>query len=121
MTKSILTLTPTAINQVEQLLNKNANKVFRIWVRDEGCSGKKYKLKLEDTTQPNDLPISVGKAKVYIAEDSVSALMGTVIDCKIDKTLDSWKWIFNNPNAYHSCGCGESFSVNKELKPSGDE
>lgn len=111
MSSDILTLTPAAISQLEKIMQKNSDKIFRISVLDKGCSGKKYDLKIDNKSKETDIKIPAGTANVYIDKKSAAFIGGTILDCKTNQKLGSWEWIFTNPHAINHCGCGESFSV----------
>ena len=54
------------------------------------------------------------KEKIIVDKNSLRYLVGTELDFVRDGLNSSFK--FNNPNAAESCGCGESFSLKKELE-----
>lgn len=106
----IISLTDTAIARVKKVLQQqNPNGVFRIAVKDSGCSGKKYVVEVVPQAETHDDKIVAGDATVYVDHASVKYLQGTQLDC-IEKGLGMWQWIFNNPRSKASCGCGESFA-----------
>lgn len=107
-----MTLTPQAIARIKEL-QQTQKGVFYIGVRDAGCNGKKYVVDM--IPQPNlaeQEAIKMNDVEIYVDKNSVPYLQGLQLDC-INKGLGMWIWDFKNPNAKGSCGCGESFSVEK--------
>lgn len=108
---SILTLTPSAVEQVKELLSQEPaghGKHLRVYVENGGCSGLQYGL-VFDEKRPDDL--SAGSAGVTVLVDPFSAgyLRGTVVDYVDALTGGGFK--LKNPNARQSCGCGKSFEA----------
>jgi iron-sulfur cluster assembly protein len=83
---------------------------LRIGIKAGGCSGLSYTFAWEaaprDTDHVFDGPEG---AKVFVDRKSYEFIKGTTLD--YDTSLVSKGFIFNNPNAKSSCGCGTSFSV----------
>ncbi|PYR93330.1 MAG: Fe-S cluster assembly scaffold SufA [Acidobacteria bacterium] len=83
---------------------------LRIGIKAGGCSGLSYTFAWEaaprDTDHVFDGPEG---AKVFVDRKSYQFIKGTTLD--YDTSLVSKGFIFNNPNAKSSCGCGTSFSV----------
>lgn len=83
---------------------------LRIAIKAGGCSGLSYTFVWEPGPRENDLVFEgPGGSKVYVDPKSHRFLDGTTLD--YDTSLVSKGFIFNNPNAKASCGCGTSFSV----------
>lgn len=113
-----ITLTDAAANQIKSILTKDnypQSMYLYVGVKGGGCSGLQYVLDLRDEAQgpPNEndelflsheIPI-VCDLKSFI----VGNLGGTVIDYQ--ESLMGAGFVFNNPNAKHSCGCGSSYSA----------
>lgn len=115
----IVTLTDSAIKQVSALLereNKDRNNHgLRLAIKGGGCSGLSYELKFDDV-QEKDLIQDFALAnsqdlgiKVFIDPKSSIYLKGMTVD--FDDGLMGKGFVFKNPNASNTCGCGESFSV----------
>jgi iron-sulfur cluster assembly protein len=108
----IVELTPNAIAQVSQLLDKEAKDLskfgLRLAIKGGGCSGLSYDLKF-DEQKDNDYVQSFDKFKVFIDPKSSIYLKNMIID--FDDSLTGKGFTFSNPNATNTCGCGESFSV----------
>ncbi|MCA8878565.1 MAG: iron-sulfur cluster assembly accessory protein [Rhodobacteraceae bacterium] len=80
---------------------------LRIMVQGGGCAGLQYGMALELSRQADDTVIEAGEVTVLIDPESQSYLSGTVIDFVTG--LEGSGFVFNNPNASSSCGCGKSF------------
>lgn len=80
---------------------------LRLMVQNGGCSGLKYGMALELEAQPDDAVVQQGDVTVLIDPASQEHLNGTRIDFVSD--LNNTGFVFDNPNAASSCGCGKSF------------
>ena len=108
----MLTMTDTAVSQLKQLLKKedNAEKALRVYVSPGGCSGFSYMLDLtEEAKGDSDKELESNGVKMLIDEKSSLYLDGTEIDFK-DEVMGRG-FVFKNPNATSTCGCGSSFSA----------
>lgn len=107
---NIISLTDAAIARVKKILQQQKDTgVFHIAVKESGCSGKKYVVEVVPQPEAHDAKITAGDVTVYVAHDSIKYLQGTQLDC-VEKGLGMWQWVFENPKAKASCGCGESFA-----------
>ncbi len=83
---------------------------LRIGIKAGGCSGLSYTFAWEATPRESDRVFEGAEgAKVFVDPKSFQFIKGTTLD--YDMSLVSKGFIFNNPNAKSSCGCGTSFSV----------
>jgi iron-sulfur cluster assembly protein len=83
---------------------------LRIAIKAGGCSGLSYTFAWEPAPRAGDQTFEGPEgARVFIDGKSFKFLDGTTLD--YDTSLVSKGFIFNNPNAKSSCGCGTSFSV----------
>ena len=83
---------------------------LRIGIKAGGCSGLSYTFAWEATPRDGDHVFEGSEgAKVFVDPRSHKFIDGTTLD--YDTSLVSKGFIFNNPNAKASCGCGTSFSV----------
>lgn len=80
---------------------------LRLMVQSGGCAGLKYGMALELEAQPDDTVVDFGEVTVLIDPLSQPHLSGTTID--FVSGLEGAGFVFNNPNARNSCGCGKSF------------
>ena len=82
---------------------------LRVGVKGGGCSGLTYVLDLVDGPGENDKVIEEHGIELYIDKKSYIFLAGTVLE--YSGGLNGKGFVFNNPNAKTTCGCGTSFSV----------
>ncbi len=83
---------------------------LRIAIKAGGCSGLSYTFAWEPAPRAGDQTFEGPEgARVFVDGKSFKFLDGTTLD--YDTSLVSKGFIFNNPNAKSSCGCGTSFSV----------
>jgi iron-sulfur cluster assembly protein len=82
---------------------------IRVGVKGGGCSGLTYVLDLVDEPGENDKVIEEHGLQLYIDKKSYVFLAGTILE--FSGGLNGKGFVFNNPNARTTCGCGTSFSV----------
>lgn len=88
----------------------NATTDFvRVGVKSGGCSGLSYELKFDKSQAENDKLIEDNDIRIVVDKKSVLYLAGTVLE--YSGGLNGKGFVFNNPNAQRTCGCGESFSL----------
>ncbi len=111
LTNPVVTLTPAAISRVKHLISKKPEPdlALRIGVKGGGCSGLSYVLSLDAERKANDLTYEMDGIVVLVDPKSARFIAGTTIDFSIKNLLEGG-WVFNNPNAQRSCGCGTSFT-----------
>ncbi|MBZ4023300.1 iron-sulfur cluster assembly accessory protein [Rhodobacter aestuarii] len=80
---------------------------LRLMVQSGGCAGLKYGMALELEAQPDDEVVSFGDVNVLIDPASREHLTGAKIDFVTN--VEGAGFVFDNPNAQNSCGCGKSF------------
>jgi iron-sulfur cluster assembly protein len=106
-------LTERAAREVMTIIDQqklDAEKTFlRVGVKGGGCSGFSYTLDLTENKGENDEEWSVHGVKVICDPKSFIYLDGTAVDFK-DEIMGRG-FVFSNPNATHTCGCGSSFSA----------
>lgn len=107
----IVDLTDKAIQRVKEIFqneNRGSDVGLRLGVIGGGCSGLSYKIDF-DTANDKDNIFDFDGVKVFIDLKSSIYLKGVTIDFK--DGLNGKGFVFINPNAANTCGCGESFSV----------
>ncbi|MFN4298611.1 MAG: HesB/IscA family protein [Thermaurantimonas sp.] len=87
---------------------QGTSRCIRVTVTSGGCSGLSYKLEFADPA-PDDKVFEHGEIKVAVDKKSLLYLVGTTLD--YSGGLNGKGFVFNNPNAKRTCGCGESFAV----------
>ena len=107
----MITITDSAKQRLLTLLkNEETNKSFvRVGVESGGCSGLSYKLSFDNVKNVDDELIEDNEIKLVINKKSVLYLVGTSLE--FSDGLNGKGFVFNNPNANRTCGCGESFSL----------
>jgi len=81
----------------------------RVGVKSGGCSGLSYELKFDKSQQETDKLFTDNDVKIVVDKKSVLYLAGTILE--YSGGLNGKGFVFNNPNAQRTCGCGESFSL----------
>ena len=88
----------------------DASKDFiRVGVKSGGCSGLSYDLSFDNQEKENDKIFENNNIKIIVDKKSFLYLVGTDLD--YSGGLNGTGFIFKNPNANRTCGCGESFAV----------
>jgi iron-sulfur cluster assembly protein len=111
ITQSPVIFTPNTVAEIRRLMAEkdfNSNQHLRIGVKGGGCSGLSYILAFEDK-KPEDEIHEIQGISCIINPAHAIYLMGMEIDWK--SGLDARGFVFTNPNASSTCGCGSSFSV----------
>lgn len=101
-----------AAKEIKRIMKENNipdDYGLRIAVKGGGCSGLTYSLGFDQTLKENDTLIEANDIKIFVDGKSLFYLMGTELD--FSDGLNGRGFIFNNPNATKTCGCGESFGV----------
>lgn len=106
----IIDLSPSALIELRRLAAEQADaaKSIRIGVKGGGCSGMTYLLDYQET-QPNDLLFDYDGLQIAVAPAHAIYLEGVKLD--FGTGLNNRGFIFENPNASETCGCGTSFAV----------
>ncbi|MGA9213544.1 HesB/IscA family protein [Kaistella sp.] len=96
-----------------QLMTEDGFKPFedyiRVGVKSGGCSGLEYVLKFDNVKTDSDQVFEDNGIKIIVDKKSVLYLAGTILE--FSAGLNGKGFVFNNPNANRTCGCGESFSL----------
>ena len=86
-----------------------AKDYVRVGVKSGGCSGLSYDLTFDKNQQENDKVFEENDIKIVVDKKSFLYLVGTTLE--FSGGLNGKGFVFNNPNATDTCGCGTSFSV----------
>ena len=108
--KALVSATEPAIAELKNLLEREREGVegVRMAVKGGGCSGLSYVLDF-DKSREGDNVVEQDGVKFFMDRKSTIYLKGIVLDFK--EGLKGKGFVFTNPNATSTCGCGESFSV----------
>lgn len=103
-------LTEAAADRVKsQLAERGAGVGLRVGVKKSGCNGYRYTMDYADEIGPEEQVYESHGAKLVVSEQDLVVLDGTTLDFKREGLNSMFR--FDNPQAEHSCGCGESFNV----------
>lgn len=81
----------------------------RVGVKSGGCSGLSYELKFDKSASEEDKIFEDNDIRLIVDKRSFLYLIGTTLE--YSGGLNGKGFVFNNPNAQRTCGCGESFSL----------
>lgn len=81
----------------------------RVGVKSGGCSGLSYELNFDNKTGNDDKIFEDNAIKIAVDKKSLLYLVGTTLE--FSGGLNGKGFVFVNPNANRTCGCGESFSL----------
>ena len=104
----LITITTLAQEELKLLATIEGKESIRLKVIGGGCSGLSYKIDF-DALKEKDNIISFEGFKVLIDPKSLIYLKGITLDFKTG--LNGKGFVFDNPQAKNTCGCGESFSL----------
>ncbi|MCJ7466847.1 MAG: iron-sulfur cluster assembly accessory protein [Maribacter sp.] len=109
----MIQVSETAKKRVIDLMTEegyDATKDYvRVGVKSGGCSGLSYELKFDDKINESDKVFEDNAVRIIVDKKSFLYLVGTVLE--YSGGLNGKGFVFNNPNAQRTCGCGESFSL----------
>jgi iron-sulfur cluster assembly protein len=108
----MITVTENAKNHALSLIreeNRPENTFIRVGVDGGGCSGLSYRLEFDNQLKEGDQQFEDKGIKIVVDRKSFLYLAGTELE--YTGGLNGKGFVFNNPNANRTCGCGESFSV----------
>jgi iron-sulfur cluster assembly protein len=87
----------------------SSSHFVRVGVKSGGCSGLSYELKFDSDIESNDKVFEDNNVRIVVDKKSFLYLIGTTLE--YSGGLNGKGFVFNNPNANRTCGCGESFSL----------
>ena len=108
----MITVTEKAKEKAIELMTKDNRPVdsfIRVGVEGGGCSGLTYKLEFDNQLKADDKVFEDKGMKIVCDRKSFLYLVGTELE--FSDGLNGKGFVFINPNASRTCGCGESFSV----------
>lgn len=108
----VINVTPAAAAQVRRVIAGNRlpdGAGLRVAATAGGCSGLNYDVRIVPSAEPGDEPHTAEGIRVWVDPASAPALNGLTVDWV--STMQESRFVFQNPNARGTCGCGVSFSV----------
>ena len=109
----MIKVSDTAKKKVIELMSDDGfnttTDFVRVGVKSGGCSGLSYDLKFDKEQKVDDKVFEDNGVKIIVDKKSFLYLIGTTLE--YSGGLNGAGFVFNNPNAQRTCGCGESFAV----------
>lgn len=109
----MIKVSETAKQKVVSLMTEEgfdaAKDFVRVGVKSGGCSGLSYELNFDDKVDETDKVFEDNSVRILVDKKSFLYLVGTTLE--YSGGLNGKGFVFNNPNAQRTCGCGESFSL----------
>lgn len=108
----MISITDSAKNQIKTLCETNNKWAIKLSVKGGGCAGFTYDwsfLDNENEIESNDEIINIDSKNFVIDGTSLMYVLGTRLDYKNE--IFGSSFVFENPNAVSSCGCGTSFAI----------
>ncbi len=107
-----ITITEKAIGRIKSAMVKEGISPteggLRVGVQGGGCSGLSYNIRFDSQPRERDRIFQFGDVRVFVDPKSFIYLHGMTLD--YEETLMQQGFVFKNPNAQKSCGCGTSFT-----------
>lgn len=112
-TSKMIKVSESAKHKVVSLMTEEGFDVttdyVRVGVKSGGCSGLSYELKFDKFAADTDKVFEDNDVRIIVDKKSFLYLVGTTLE--YSGGLNGKGFVFNNPNAQRTCGCGESFSL----------
>ena len=108
----MIKISKTAAKKIAQLKTEDgvpAENFLRVKVKRGGCSGFSYKMDFDSKQNSEDKVFEAFNTKIVVDTKSLLYLMGMTLD--YEGGLNGQGFLFINPNATKTCGCGSSFAV----------
>lgn len=109
----MIKVSETARKKIVSLMEEDgfnaATDYVKVGVKSGGCSGLSYDLKFDNVLADDDKLFEDNNVKIAVDKKSLLYLAGTILE--YSGGLNGKGFVFNNPNANRTCGCGESFSL----------
>ena len=107
-----IVLSEKAVSEVRKIMEQNKipeTYGLRVGVKGGGCSGLSYSLGFDSEARESDKVILKEGIQIFVDPKSLFYLSGTQLD--FTDGLNGRGFVFNNPNATKTCGCGSSFGA----------
>jgi len=111
-TGECVVITSRAAQEIRKIKSDNnipETHALRLGIKGGGCSGMSYVLAFDEKPRQGDNTFEIEGLTVYVDPKSLFYLSGTTLD--FSDGLNGRGFVFNNPNAARTCGCGSSFGV----------
>lgn len=108
----VITVTEAAARRVRDVIREHGlpgSAGLRVAATPGGCSGLNYDIEVVPAGQPGDHAMAATGVTLWVDPASAPALNGMTVDWI--STMQESRFLFQNPNATGTCGCGVSFSV----------
>tara|TARA_B110000305_G_scaffold76585_1_gene85975 strand:- start:72 stop:395 length:324 start_codon:yes stop_codon:yes gene_type:complete len=107
----MIVVTDSAKDQAQKLMKEDGKDglFIRVGVEGGGCSGLMYQLIFDNVESESDKAFENNGLTIVVDKKSYLYLIGTTLD--FSGGLNGKGFVFKNPNADRTCGCGESFSI----------
>ena len=108
----MIKITNIAKEKLFSLINESGlpqTAFVRVGVESGGCSGLSYKLDFDEQKKDSDKVMENNGVRILVDRKSYLYLVGTTLN--YSGGLNGKGFVFENPNANRTCGCGESFSL----------
>ena len=106
--KELFVITDSALIQLKKSLIKNT--VFYLTIKKMGCTGYAYDLQQQKTENIDDSYLKVNDNIDFYIDKNYIHLLNNILMKWDEDSIFKKSFIFENPNAKNSCGCGESFT-----------
>jgi iron-sulfur cluster assembly protein len=110
-TSTTIQVTERALKRIRQVFERQgiSGGGLRLGVQGGGCSGLSYLIRFEPKERPTDRVLEFDGVRIFVDPKSLLYLEGVTLDYK--ESLMQSGFVFDNPNAKTSCGCGTSFTA----------
>lgn len=108
---SLVVVTDRAQREIRKIFEdqrRDGDVGLRLSVIGGGCSGLSYEMDFSEV-RPADNVLDYESFRVLLDPKSAIYLKGVTLD--FQDGLHGKGFVFDNPNAKNTCGCGESFSL----------
>ena len=105
----MIEVTVPAVAKMKEVCESNNKPYIRFGVKGGGCAGFNYQMDVTEEKKDRDHELAFWEVKVLVDERCEMFILGTKIDYK--QEIFGSNFVFDNPMAKSSCGCGTSFSV----------
>lgn len=109
----MIKVSESAKSKINSLMQEEGSSIeesyVRVGVTSGGCSGLSYNLEFDKDQKPEDKLFEDNGVRILVDKKSFLYLVGMTLE--YSGGLNGKGFIFNNPNATRTCGCGESFAI----------